>query len=240
MDSTSRWIAIGCLNIRQRKDTPAEAPNFSLEDVMVVVKKRIAEQKHSREYVKETRKMWVSNFEECETFYKFLMNIGDKNAPDPCFVNLDSYQSRSVNKEESEGNHYTAHVLIKKEIQDGRNLILFERVSGINMSSLAEYFTWAHRDDGYTKKYKIGNTEKETSPICEIIGYQSQTIKEALKTGKLEDIELVKYDEKKELDENSYFHEIEHEVKFKVGKVVSEETAQSIFSDVKNTYLLHF
>lgn len=205
MDNSFRWIGLGSLSIRKRENAPSDSPDFSLDDIMGTMKNRLSDKKHSRCYNNKSQKMWISNFDECSLYYKFLINVGDKNASDPCFVNMENLQTRIVSKEDEEGNHLSAHIMLRKEAVDNHHLVLFEKVSGVSLSTLSAYFTWIHRDDGYAKQYKDKNGEdKKISPVCHVLGYQSQTIKEALRTGRLEDIELVRHEKIEALDEEDY------------------------------------
>lgn len=223
MDNTSRWIVIGCLNIKEKKTNNSENDMISLNDIMQIAQKLEKSNKHIYDHAKKTCKIWISCIQQCDIFYKFLVNIGDKNVSDPAFVNMQNLETRSILKEKEEGNLFTAHIIIKKETMEGKHLILFEKVSGIHMAILARYFTWIAKQNSDTEEFK-----------CEIIGYASQTIREALKTGELEDIELIEYDRQEELDEETHFKEIKHKLNFKVGKKVSTETTKNILENIRD------
>jgi hypothetical protein len=235
LPSTYRWIILGNLIIRKHKSAPPEAPLFTLSEIFTAASKRIELQKSYREYGKDnSRMMWFSHFQEDDSYFMFLANVGDKQVSPPSFIHFETLESRDTEKQEDEGGHYTAHILIRKETNSyGHHLILIEKVPGINISSLKDHLGWICRDNDFEKSYvDSNNTVKTCHPIFEIDGHQSKTIREALRTGELKDVEFIKHEENFEdgLDEDSVLKEVIREAKLGVGRKVSDEEATKFFN----------
>jgi hypothetical protein len=245
LPSTYRWIILGNLVIRKHENAPPEAPLFTLDEVFAAALKRIELKKHYREYGnKNSRIMWFSHFEENEEYYILLADVGDKQISPQSFVHFATLESRDTEKQDDEGGHYTAHVLIRKEMNcHGHRLILIEKVPGINISSLKNHFGWICRDIDFKKSYVDMNGKVKTChPVFEIDGHQSTTIREALRTGELKDIQFVKHEESFEdgLDEDLVLKEVIHEAKLGVGRKVSDEEATKLFSITVPKFLNRF
>lgn len=237
LPSKYRWIILGNLVIRNHKNAPDEAPYFTLLEVVEVIKTRITEEIEHQEFSKnKSRLMWLSHVGEDDKYYKFLAHTGDKNMAAPSFVNFKTRESRDVKKEDHEGGQYSAHILIKKEANaNGNYLILVERVPSLHLSALKNHFGWICRADRFKKEYKDkDNQDKTCSPVFEIDGYQSNTIREALKTGKLQDVEFIRHEESFEdgLDEDSIVEEVIHQAKWDIKRKVSDEEASTLFGKI--------
>lgn len=238
LPSTYRWIMVGSLLIRADKRARVQTtlPSFTLEDVMEAGKTRICDKDQYREYESKSRIMWCSQFGENEDCHHFLVHVGNKNSSGIAFVNFNTRESRDIEKEDHEGDHYTSHILIKKTPDEfGKYLILIEKVPGIHTSSLKNHFGWICRDSRFMKTYTDEHGKQNNShPIFEIDGYQSNTIGDALKNGRLQDIEFIRHakDFKDGLDEEPIIKEVSHRAIWNVGKHVDEEQARSIFSRI--------
>jgi hypothetical protein len=236
LSNTQRWIMVGSLIIRNHKNAPVQAPSFNLQEIISAAKKRIISNDHYREYGKDkSRLMWFSELQEDTRYHNLLVNTGDKNTSGPSFVNFETRKSRDIEKNDNEGNHYNGHILIRKKADsNGNHLILVEKVPGIYFSILKEYFGWVCRDDRFKKSYKDEEgIDKTCTPIFEIDGHQSKTIREALQGGKLHDVEFVKHEKDCLLDEDTLIKDVIHHAKWDVKREVSEEEAKKIFSMIR-------
>ena len=234
LPSTHRWVILGSLIIRKPKRISDDAPDFTLTEVMEHAK---ANNDNHQEFGKDkSRIMWLSNLSENDDFYYLLAERGDKNVTGVSFLNFDTKDTRDVEKEENEGGHYSAHILIQKSPNElGHHLILAEKVPGVHIATIQSHFGWVCRDT-LKRVHRDENGEvKEYSPVFDIVGYQSSTIQEALKTGTLQDIQLVKYEEKSDgLDEAPYH--VEYKEQINVKKKLSDDEAVGLFDKIPELF----
>jgi len=236
LPSNYRFISVGKLKIRNRTDAPHYAPDFVIGDLIEALGDRIKRNDMYRDYSKDSRRMWCAQFDEDNGYHRLILEVGDKNVSGVSFVNFQTRQTRDIAKGKDEGSHYAAHILIKQAAdQDGKHLILIEKVPGIYFASIKDHFAWVCNNDLYKKAAQDNNgNPKRFRAIFEIDGHQSRTIREALMTGTLQDIEFIGYGEKNEhgLDEDLIVKEIIHEAKWEVKKRVSEDQARSVFGRI--------
>jgi len=231
LPSKYRWIAVGKLVLRKGKNVPNCAPQFEVQDLINALKDRIAREKQRKQpntqrmYRNNDKLMWCKHVDEDPQYYHLILQIGDKNVTGMSFLNFSNFTTRDINKKSNEGSHYTSHILIKKNpIYLGNYLILIEKVPGVSLSSIKDHFTWVCNNDNYKKEFRNSNNQtKKFRPIFEVQGHQSKTIREALETGTLQDVELVKHDKnyKDGLDEDPIVQEVVQEIRFEVKRRVS-------------------
>jgi DNA-binding Lrp family transcriptional regulator len=231
--SNYRWIVVGNLAIRNRKNAPHYAPQFELADLCNAINGRIAAQEMHRSYGNDSRLMWCEKIVEEDNFIRLILEVGDKNVTGVSFLHFETLETRDIEKEENEGGHYAAHILIgKTPDQFGRHLILIEKVPGIHISSVKDHFAWACHDPAYEKAVQDDDgNPKNFRAIFEIDGHQSKTIREALQTGVLQDVEFVSHEENHAdgLDEEPIIQEVVHEARWEVKRRVTEDQARGIF-----------
>ena len=186
LSSSFRWVVVGSLTIRRHQRAPSDFElSYTVNDLADAL--RELKNKDHRWYSKDTRAMWCTHVELGRKYYVFLLHDVNSNAADVAFYNLETSKRRYMNKQPSEGGLYSSHVLVRTEPDDaGRHLVLIEKVPGVYLSSVKAHFGWASH---ITK----GTDQPRTHlPVIELDGFQSITIKEALDTGRLRDIEFVK------------------------------------------------
>jgi hypothetical protein len=237
VSSTHRWIALGTLILRQDKRAGANAPNFGIDEVLDIAKQQLAADQQYREFGGESRLMWFSNFGDHNQYHVFLAEVGDKNTSGVSFIDFPTRTTRDVPKRETEGGHFNGHIAIAKAPgESGGHLILVERVPGIYLGSVKAHFAWLSQDDRLRKSYNDdAGKDRSAKPVFEILGHQSVTIRDALRSGILQDIEFVRYDETHEdgLDEDPVIREVVHQTKWGVKRRVSESEASSLFDQMK-------
>lgn len=231
-----RWIVVGNLAIRNRANSPHYAPDFVIADLIAALGDRVARNDTRRPYSKNSRLMWCADLDETDHYYQLILQAGDKNVSGVSFLHFETLETRDIEKDDNEGGHYAAHILIKKAPDHhGRHLILIEKVPGIYLSSVKDHLTWVCRDALYEKEAldDDGNA-KRFRPVFEIDGHQSKTIREALRNGVLQDIEFITHRQNHEdgLDEDPMIEEIVHEAKWEIKKRVTDEQARTIFGRI--------
>ena len=186
VSSSFRWVAVGSLQIRQHQKAPSDFELcYTIHDLADALRE-LTNEDH-RWYAKDTRAMWCTHVVSSPKHYMFLLHDANSNAADFTFYNFETSKRRYINKTPSEGGLYSSHVIVHKEPDyAGRHLVLIEKVPGVHLSSTKAHFGWA---SSVTQEQDQPRTQ---FPVLELDGYQSITVREALDTGRLRDIELVK------------------------------------------------
>lgn len=238
--SKYRWVIVGELVIRKSKRSDVNTPLFELDDVISAAKKILAGNKHHRRYGEDkSLLMWWDKFSEKDDYIVFLVNSGDKNTSGISFVDFEDLSPRDVTKEEGEGAYSTSHVIIQKTpVKSGNKhhyLILVEKVPGVSITSFKNHLAWMFNQfDEFLRSYKDPDgQEKEAKPVFDLLGFQSSTLKDALKNGILQDIEFVEHQEIEDLDEDTVIKSKIYETKWDVRKKVSEKQAETLFGEAK-------
>ncbi len=233
LPSDYRWILVGKLTIRNKKNSPFNAPSFSLTDLEKAISGRIDQEQNKRVFSNNRCTMWCENHHIGDDFYKLILEIADQDTTGVSFYDFSTSRTRDITKYKDEGSHYASHILIMKTPDKyGKHLILVEKVPGIFLSSVESHLTWVCNDDNYTKSVvDDGGKNKKYRCFFDIIGYESKTIREALRTGTLQDIEFVELKKNYEdgIDEVPNVKEIFREMRWDIKKHLSEKVAESFF-----------
>lgn len=231
-----RWIVVGNLTIRNRANAPHYAPGWEMLDLIDALQARMDNNTAYRSYSRDARLMWITSLAEDENYFRLLLQVGDKNVTGVSYIDFGTKETRDIEKEEDEGGHYAAHILVKKEAdQFGRHLILIEKVPGIYLSSVKSHFAWACGHSDFVKEAEDDSGERKSfKPVFDIDGHQSKTIREALRTGVLQDVEFITHEENHPdgLDEDGIIDEVVHEARWQIKKRVNDDQAQNIFQRV--------
>ncbi|MEL6645775.1 MAG: hypothetical protein AAFQ79_17725 [Pseudomonadota bacterium] len=178
--------------------------------------------------------MWHSHFNEGRDHISFLVHAGDKNTTGTSFVDFDNLAIRDIEKNESEGAHNSAHVVILKNRQpDERYRMAFEKVPGVSMSSLQDHFRWTSNCDDYSSNYEnAAGHEASATAHYDVIGVGSRTLGEAIARGTFQDVEFVKmFETPAALDEGIEVHPIESQ-RWDIRRQTSLETAGRIIENL--------
>ncbi|MEO1610623.1 MAG: hypothetical protein AAFR90_15120 [Pseudomonadota bacterium] len=236
LPSNYRWVVVGNIAIRNRANSPDYAPEFSIEDLWVALNDRVRRDEYYRSYQNGSRLMWCEHVNEDDDYYHLILQVGDKDVSGVSFLHFGTLETRDIDKEEDEGSHYAAHILIGKRPDPlGRYLVLIEKVPGIYLSSVKDHFTWVCNDADYHKRVEDPQgAERSFRPVFELDGHQSKTVREALRTGVLQDIEFVALDENHDdgLDEDGIVEEVIHEARWNIKRRVSPDEASTLFGRI--------
>ena len=241
LSSEYRWILVGKINIRNRKNSPEFAPNFDLNDLHDAIDVRIKNGDGHRIFASnQSRMMWCENLKDQGEYYKLLVNIVDKNIPGVSFHDFQTRISRDIKKNASEGGHYASHVIIKKCPDDfGQFLVLLEKVPGIFLASVKAHFSWLCKQPESEKFVQVSNNQRRKFiPIIDIVGCPSKTIGKALQNGTLQDIELISHEKVHDdgLDEEAIVKESVNELRLNVKRKVGRHEMNRLFSEFMRFY----
>lgn len=239
VSSSYRWIAVGQIRLGVRGN-PKEGQCPKIDDLRFAIEDCIKNNKYKRYYDKDDRVMWCVDFREKDGFYQMVIHDGNRDVDDVSRVDIQTLVPRKIPKaSHNEGSHYSAHVLISCEPDEyGRHMIFVERVPGIQFSSIQRYFRWIMKDRKYYVELEKENGEvKKYRALAEIRGHQSKTIREALKEGVLQDIELVGHQEIPDgFDEKPLIKEITSGIKINVRKKITDEQAPKIEKWIRHLF----
>jgi hypothetical protein len=232
LSTSYRWVSVGKLTIRNHKNAPNRAPRFTLPDLIAALRAVENENAGRRSFHNDDRRMWCKPIGEDDDYFELLMQVGDKKVSDVAFINFDTGRSRNGGKTESEGGHFCSHVIIKKDPDGlGRHLVLVEKVPNIHFSSLKAHFNWVMNSPAHFKVFDADGLAKQYRATTEFDGFQSKTLREAMTTGTLQNIEFVGQERLDEgHDEEDLVRETTHEVKWSIKRRVDADGARRLVS----------
>lgn len=236
LPTTYRWVSIGKLKIRNQAAAPAEAPRFALADLIRALRGVEAQPRGVRSFQNNDRRMWCAPIGEDDDYFFILVQAGDKNVSDVAFIDFETFSSRDGGKLESEGGHFCGHVIIKK-VPDavGKHLVLVEKVPSIHFSSLKAHFNWILSNHAEVKRFEVDGSVKQYRGTTEIEGYQSKTLRQAMTTGTVQEIEFIGNQRLDEgVDEEDQIQETVHEVHWKVRRRLDGAGAQRLVTRAFN------
>jgi len=148
-----------------------------------------------------------------------LVNYADVDISDPVFSHLETGELRSEPKLQGEGVALSAHMvvsLIPDARMNSKYLMLLEDVPGVGRSKITPFLTSLFRHGTYFRFDTETGEKKACRPIPEIVGYESETLKESLRTGTIKGFELVKHNPPSEFDDGDYLVEKSRSIKLDV------------------------
>ena len=197
-----RRVLVANLNIRNEERVPPYVSRYSFEEVKEIIARKHELDVTTYLFQKESRLIRIKDIQECQSgedkFFCLLLSLSDKDAPDAVYENFENGETRRFPKEENEGNATTAHVLINQSTKftTPYHLVLIEKATGLTISIIERYLTFLLNDKLFMVTYEKEGEQKPYRPIFEILGHQSNTIRRALETGIVQDIELISHKEK--------------------------------------------
>lgn len=230
-----RWVAIGDLIIRKDRRAPDGVPDFSIEDLVSCIRDRQDNNNIRRIYSNKECMMWCQGVHDDGRYLKMLLHRADKNVSGLSFVDFETFATKDINKLENEGGVFSSHVVIDLNADvSGRCMIVVEKVPGIYLGSVSDYFTWAMNGDAYFKHAPNGAKGRA---IVDVEGRASQTLREAMLNGKIKDIEFVTYNlQDQGLDEDPVIEREVNNVRWFVGKRLGAQRLDSLWERARSTY----
>ncbi len=224
-----RWISVGKIKIQNRQNSPVGAPPHELIDLIARLEALQDSQEGKRAYQRETRLMWCNPVVESPEYYGLLMHVGDRDVADMAWIDFDTEETRNSGKKETEGAHYCAHILVKRQADAlGRHLLLAEKVPGINFTSLKAHFNWI-LNGASPKIFKVEDEDKSYKGKCEIDGFQSKTLQQAMTTGTILDLQLIGHETQEQgQDEADLIRETSRRVTWDVRRQVDADGARRL------------
>ncbi|MGD1468461.1 hypothetical protein [Vibrio harveyi] len=191
---------------------PTDAPLITLADClphllsMIDEDKAVYSMRHDRAQMRITDYLERDYDEEGKGAVTLLLQFTDSDASDPSFGNMETGETRTVEKEEDEGLSVTAHLTIETHpINEGmpnvHNAVL-EEVNGINKTNINSALTRMFREctdldfiDENTKK------RKKCRPQVRLDVNAGHKLEELMQKGFVAGFKAVKYKAENKLDE---------------------------------------
>lgn len=238
LSANYRWIIVSNLTIRNEKTVPPHIPPFSFEACEAIIRDKFDKNNTHYLYQNGEKIMRIRSIGNANLPYlSLLISNGDKNAPEPSYENFDNDDIRDFEKQENEGLSLAAHVIIKKEPKNGKYLMMIERIAGFNITSIAQYLRHLFNDEDYMQEYEFEGSTFPYRPLFEITGYQSDTLRNALETGKLQDIEFIATETINDgFDEHGYVQEQVKSAKLLINRGIQTDTADNFFQNIINKF----
>lgn len=219
LSSSYRRVLVANLSIRNEERTPPYVPNYSFDEIKEVIREKHERQSTTYLFQRETRQIRIKDIQEGavegDEYLCLLLSLSDKDAPDAVYENFENGETRRFPKEENEGNATTAHILINKSTTYTApyHLALIEKATGLTINIIERYLTFLLNDKSYMNAYYKDGEQKLYRPIFEILGHQSNTIRRALETGIVQDVEFILHKKKSGgFDEYDFIKEEKEEV----------------------------
>ena len=229
-----RRVLVANLNIRNEKRTPTHVPNYSFDRIKEILIEKCTKQLTTYLFQKGTRQIRIKDVQEGEIegqrYLCLLLCLSDKDTPDAVYENFENGEMRRIPKGDDEGNATTAHLLINQSTKHTSpyHFTLIEKVTGLTINIIEGYLNSIFNDDSFADTYEKDGEQKPYRPIFEILGHQSNTIRKALETGIVQDVELVSHQEKSSgFDEYPFVKEEKEEFQI----VLQEKIEPNKFSD---------
>lgn len=235
LSSRYRRVLVANLHIKNEERVPSYVPKYSLEEVKNIIIKKHQNQSTTYLFQNETRQIRIKDVKEGisnnQNYLCLLLSLSDKDTPDTVYENFESGETRRFPKEENEGSSTTAHILINQSTKNTSpyHLVLIEKAIGLTPNNIERYLNFLLNDESCMESYEKDGEQKTYRPLFDILGHQSNTIRRALETGIVQDIELIAHVKKSEgFDEYDFIKEKKEEFQF----VLQEKVKPNIFKNL--------
>lgn len=217
--------------------TPIDSPIFDLNKILKKIKKQVNTDGVVKLINNETAAIRIRqiNIDEDQETATLLIQYADKNISDPVFSDLETGTLRIEEKLEGEGVAVSAHMVIslRPRANDKTAYIaLLEQTPGLGKSRITPFLTSEYKklDDHFKDE---DEKVRRCWPNVEMTGHVSESLRKALETGTLQEIELVQRNEVKEFDLPTTIKQISRNLILKPSKPYTGEKACGIIETVR-------
>jgi hypothetical protein len=247
LSNNQRHILVSKIQTRNDERVPDHAERYTLQEIQKIIWSKYIANNTQVLFQNDTKKIrikelrWFSSLENKQNYFCLLLGLGDKNTPDAVYESFITEETREFQKEDHEGGSFATHILIRQDTSPDPlyHLALIERVNGLSIGVIKRYLSRLLNDRDHMKEY-INERKRPIPyrPIFEIFGYQSQTLRQALTQGTLEDIQFVSHEIKDGdgFDEYKYINEKVKQVNLKISKRIEESNASAFFASVLSLF----
>lgn len=243
LNKNFRWIKYYDLVLRP---SPFQSPPIKMEAIIRPLEE-FFQTKQAYQLMKDNTVAYrIQDFcyNEQANVLILLLQYADMNASEPAFSDIQTGRIRTEPKLEGEGIAVSAHVVVSLDEQtEGSNvyITLIEEVPGLNRTVIERFLThiFMKISEGRFTFEDINRKTRDCRPIAELQGRPSDSLKNALKTGVLKEIQLIKRETvENQLDTIKFDEERIVETRIKIGKGVSYENSlefvNKYFAKAKN------
>lgn len=242
LSSSFRYILLANLQMPNPKKVLPGVSEYCLNEMKEILLKEFKAKNTKYQFGKKTKQIRIKdikNFGRKNEYLCILLGLCDKGISDAMYEKFSSGKIRKFAKEEDEGNPFSSHILIhEKTLKSNNHLMLIEKVPGLSTSVIKRYFRHLFSNSQYIKSYRNRNYKNITYyPLFEIDGHQSKTIRDALSSGVLQDIEFVSFKTRNDgFDEKRYIQEIKENTKLIIKRGIETNTDDSWIDSIINRF----
>lgn len=243
LSSIYRFITVANLFFRNEEKVSVDVDKYEFSEIKEIIEKQYKLHDTKYRFDRETKQIRIKEIRDYQDsknnkYLCILLSIGDKNAANAAYEHFETYQTRQIEKEEEEGNALTSHLLIKESPLDNYHLTLIEKVNGLSINTISRYLNYLFKQSTHLKEYPNKSQHlKKYRPIFEFCGYQSNTIRKALESGTLEDIEFFSHEIVNDgLDEENYIQEKKQKITLVVKPGIETNTVDSLLRKMVNKF----
>lgn len=174
-------------------------PGIPLIDALPSLKKRFDDGECIKLIQNETAAVRLMDMKDVHggDAVAFLVAYADKNSADPAFMDLVTGVTNIVRKSDDQGGAYTAHCVLKTKPTDTkpyRYTGMIEKVPGATRSVILPFMNTQLREACKFDLQRKNKRPIKCWPAFEALGQQSEKLGDALSTGQLKEVELVRYE----------------------------------------------
>ena len=243
LSSSYRFVTVANLFFRNEERIPIDVPKYEFKEIKEIIEKQYKHEDTRYRFDNEMKQIRIKDIRDVQDnkgnkYLCILLSIGNKNAANAAYENFETSETRQIEKEKEEGNALTSHIIIKESPLENYHLTLIEKVSGLSMNIISRYLNYLFKQSTYLKEYKNkSEPPKKYRPIFEFCGHQSNTIRKALESGTLEDIEFISHEIVNDgLDEDQYIQEKKQKTTLVVKPGIETNTVDSLLTNMVNKF----
>lgn len=225
---------------------PADAPPLPVADFMPHLEKRVAAGKSFQVIDNERRVIRLSALRRVKTGkgkpgMAMLFCLGDRDKAEPGFTHFVTGKIRVAKREADEAGGLSVHAVLSLEpTTEGGRLyrMVYEDVSGLGRSLIQNFlrseFKIIAEEQGLSFE-REGGKEIKTRPLVELSGHHSDKLKDSLRTGTLQYVELVNYlQDGPKMDESRYIRSARRDMRLSISRSLPQGEQLSFLDKVKN------
>ncbi len=234
-----RWVS-HCLLTLRPKDTQADS--IPLERILPELRRRIIDGSANMLMERDSvafgaTRVYLSKKRRHVTF---LFQAYDNRAADPGFGKFTNFTVRYARKEEDEGGAAAAQLVVSLDESSPGNcshFALLETVPGISRTRIERLLTAVAKDIssqvGLTYESPTTGKELQNRPVIRLNPRPSLTLRNALQTGVLRDVSLVKTQLASDgLDEKKWIQDAKEELTFKIREGATPRIAMRVINKI--------
>jgi hypothetical protein len=239
----SQWERYAFVYDLRLRPYPETAPEINLQNVVSLLEPRQQRGESVKLLNKETAAIRIQalRIDMKNAVLQVLINYADTAAVDPVFGNLQTGALRLEPKLDGEGIAVSAHMLVSLAPDaNGAYVVVLEDVPGVGRTKITAFLTSEFRQVSDFPFRDVDGRVKKSRPMPELLGHQSQQLREGLAEGVLKGVELVRTAYAPgEFDEEGVTEEQKRTIALKVRGNLVGDAAVAVLNQIRSRALEH-